>query len=66
MTQLLKKMAEGEGFEPPERFRSPVFKTGAISQTLPTLELYIAPVDGIEPRLRVLETPVLPLHHTGF
>ena len=26
----------------------------------------LAPVDGIEPPLRVLETPVLPLHHTGF
>ena len=25
----------------------------------------LAPVDGIEPPLRVLETPVLPLHHTG-
>ena len=89
-------MAEGEGFEPPERFRSPVFKTGAISQTLPLLVVWrkrgesnsqgatnarlfsrqlpspiglplhcLAPVDGIEPPLRVLETPVLPLHHTG-
>jgi len=31
------KMAEGEGFEPPEPFGSPVFKTGALnhSATLP-------------------------------
>jgi hypothetical protein len=36
-------MAEGEGFEPPEPFGSPVFKTGALnhSATLPGLRLQV-------------------------
>ena len=31
--------AEGEGFEPPKSFPLPVFKTGAISQALPPLQI---------------------------
>tara|TARA_Y100000590_G_scaffold100074_1_gene113763 strand:- start:35871 stop:36107 length:237 start_codon:yes stop_codon:yes gene_type:complete len=32
-------IAEGEGFEPPKSFPLPVFKTGAISQALPPLQI---------------------------
>ena len=32
------KLADGEGFEPPEPFGSLVLKTSAINQTLPTIQ----------------------------
>ena len=47
---------EGEGFEPSELLHPLVFKTSAISQTLPTFHLLkelspplLEPVDGLEP-----------------
>ena len=45
----------------------PVFKTGAFnhSATSPLWTIiYLAQVEGIEPSASVLETDVLPLHHT--
>ena len=32
-------LAGSEGFEPPEGFPSPVFKTGAINRALPTAQI---------------------------
>ena len=40
-------LAEREGFEPPIPEGMPVFKTGAISQTLPSLQIVV--LSGFEP-----------------
>ena len=35
---FIERRTEGEGFEPPEAFTSPVFKTGALNRTRPPLQ----------------------------
>ena len=35
---MKEKLADGVGFEPTDLVRSPVFKAGALSQTLPTIQ----------------------------
>lgn len=39
VARVYPSLAEGEGFEPPKSFPLPVFKTGAISQALPPLQI---------------------------
>lgn len=57
-------MEERTGFEPAELLHPSVFKTDAINQTLPPLRIKLARELGLEPRTTVLETVVLPLHHS--
>ena len=40
-TSLFMEMADGEGFEPPVPCGTSVFKTGAISQTLPPIRVSV-------------------------
>lgn len=51
-------MEEGVGFEPTDGFPSSVFKTDAISQTRPTLQM--VGTQGIEPQTKDFQSSALP------
>ncbi len=54
-------MVAGPGVEPGTK----AYETFMIPFQYPASNLYLAPVEGIEPPSTVLETAVMPLYHTG-
>ena len=57
---MIRVMAEGEGFEPPEACASTVFKTAAFDHSaIPRKERSMEATPGFEPGIRALQAPAL-------
>jgi len=56
-------LAESGGVEPHPISGNPVFKAGRRTNAPASLSYYLAYPLGLEPRLTVLETAMLPLHY---